>query len=226
MKKNKIPIWYNKVSSKRIFVAMAIATIVLLFIIFHTPKFNPSTDVCDNEYSFGYPMNSKPDVLSNCYNIHISNERIYHDDITMRATCCKSWHPKNKCEISPEAEGCVCEYILNTSINLAEKTCGFDEQIVEYSSHSIKYNCSIPVYQNSSNCIKSHLRTLADLSCSELLDYYENGNQCLKVNSMFCFTCRSCDRWKYPVIEYTDRVAHYLDYSDKQIFSEMWERCK
>lgn len=74
-------------------------------------KFNPATDVCDEDFSYGYPAslgeNNPPQ--DNCYDCHNSNERYGDGMMRIRCTCCSSWHPKNKCELDATTDGCVCD---------------------------------------------------------------------------------------------------------------------
>ena len=81
-----------------IIVIMAIYTILSIWFNWFPfqEKFNPATDVCDEwkvscDSGFkliGYYITREPEA---------PNRK------------CSSWHPKDKCQLNPEAEGCVCD---------------------------------------------------------------------------------------------------------------------
>lgn len=224
--------------------------IIALIIVFwwglatwHKDEFDPEKDDCDKW---------------KCLNCAGFDECIPEGEGCFTLKYCEEYHPKSKCEISPESPGCVCDEYSTY------KTC--EERIMHYKYHTLKelydaqrycsrlsYYCIIggeaiyigeeqtrqgwgdllnllnatilsvectteecPIEIKNGSCIKSHEATLSDLSCPELLDYYENGNEC--VNNMWVGPI-SC---KYPREEYD---IQKIDYSDKQILSEYLKRC-
>lgn len=75
------------------------------------------------------------------------------------------------------------------------------------------------------SCIKSHERGLSDLSCPELLDYYENGNECIKRQYPIWIMAiyNPCVQYKYPKMRC--KLFGMCDHFDKQILSEYIKGC-
>jgi len=87
---------------------------------------------------------------------------------------CFNWRSKNKCEINPETEGCVCdEYEQEMDFIKANKCSPYNYTIVsndEIWGDSIVSGCN-PIYiinYINGTCIRSHPQTLEDYNCSVL----------------------------------------------------------
>lgn len=110
--------------SINIIIVTTIALLVLIFIVgyfnggFSWQKFNPATDVCERDCitvlkEARIALNSREGLSSDTsldeeFDICTKNwKRSWADTEVLNE--CINWHPKNKCELNPEAEGCVCD---------------------------------------------------------------------------------------------------------------------
>lgn len=115
--------------------------------------FNSNTDVCDKYKIYNSIGCYKEDATEE----GLSCKKQYN--ISTYGNCIK-WHPKNKCELNPEAEGCVCDeyetivysiYVLGSDIKI-ETT---NKTILDYLKKNKDYNIDYAYTEPS--CIKSHL---------------------------------------------------------------------
>jgi len=107
--------------------------------------------------------------------------------------------PKGYCARHPDdADQCVCEDRMFESENTRYhwRVCEDMSQYVEGE------DCNI--FLDISTCNKSRKKTIADLNCTELRDYFENGRQCEGV-----WPHRVC---RYPHIKNNPSITNSLEH--------------
>ncbi len=102
-------------------------------------------------------------------------------------TRCIDWRNKNKCELNPNTEGCVCDEFEIPNIeycnDLKRKRSLICDTVNSTNPYQIDIEwCNWKQYQikqkcNTNNCIKAHKKTLEDLSCNALLSslFYDSN---------------------------------------------------
>ena len=158
-------------------ILIGFAFLFYAFGLFDKQEFNPEKDVCE-EY--------------NCYDKTVSLDNYGN----CNGTCIK-WHTMNKCELNINDVNCVCDeyeeeiwqadywYIMCDTNTGGGRTITGNKSYVEYEFNKFNDpdgNCrggeTLPhiLSGNSSKCIKSHKKTLKDLTCAELLNDYSKPN--------------------------------------------------
>ena len=118
-----------------IILAFTILGLGLLFLR-NISNFNPATDVCDEWKHCDYHCASS--FTENCED-HCSG---CCGDVPLEVEDkCISWHPKDKCELNPNAEGCICdEKIINSNFTKVVLDCKFGLRVNEF--NSIYFECN------------------------------------------------------------------------------------
>lgn len=130
--------------------------------------FNPDRDVCEEweccvkyEYNEGAIMPSVRIIESCLYRSQNCSSSEYSSFYNGK---CNKWRPKNKCELNPEAEGCVCdeyEKILLTVYRTINNTDILNLSVTSVTKwvkiETVNQGNDYLVYQILPDCIKSHL---------------------------------------------------------------------
>lgn len=191
-------------------IAIIIFVLGLLFVYEMLNDFNPETDVCDEQCPHGFVE---------CKHIKYGESR----------NGCLRWHKASKCELNPNAEGCVCdEYeqvkkinqlyvdeccfrfdlniLGNTTINLDDRKYRGNLVCVNadsnyYIINSLCNDSNNMFYEEKGECIKAHEPTIHDLTCEELKEgfMYPCGR-----NSI-CLSTTAGDKEKEYLLEILER---------------------
>lgn len=128
-------------------------------------EFNPDKDVClEWECCMNSNSNNCRDDISFVSCELLPNNGLHYN--------CKDWRPKTKCEIDPEAEGCICdEWELGVFLCDIKNRNDNSQLIKECKQINgiIKDGCCSP-------CISSHKPTIYDYSCQELFEHILKNN--------------------------------------------------
>jgi len=172
-----------------IIASLILIVFIVLWVIFtgqFKDKFNPSEDVCDSYGKTSWDGSK----------IYIYGE--------LNNPICQKWHSKNKCELNPEAEGCVCDeyeeipiekviidhYLAdNNSYEYTQNIVGNIIVTPENKNTKVRTekidNYTLMVFQVLPNCLKSHLPN----ECEKGNTNYVFDNSTCRIKNIFDYNC-------------------------------------
>lgn len=169
-------------------------------------QFNPEKDVCTSYKTIEYCNDGTLKTLKEGCN-----------DLRNLTTSCQEWRPKTRCEIDPEAEGCVCdEYSEETwkdFVYYYDTYRFFDyAKLLDFlkneSCHSFKvetYDGTNPMY----TCIVQTIKVKTNTFRGECLSAHE-ANECEKGNTDYTIDHGEC------------RLKELKDYSCNELNYAVW----
>ena len=164
--------------------ALVITIIILLFFIgwlFVTfdKAFNPDTDICDDWNYQCKLLHIDDEWIDDCYiNQEDYENKLIRDTGRMRIIC-DLWHPKNKCELNPNAEGCVCDEYPKPFFLVGTKTCLDDMCSTTY---YFRDNCSNDILIFNSSGARVEITTICEANEDRKCISSHLPNECEKGN--------------------------------------------
>ena len=173
--------------------AIVLIVLVVLWAIFTgrmgllNPKFNPEKDECD-EWINGIYSTDHCDEEPRFIGGDI-NKWMCLDDQEGSPYTCKSWHPKSKCQLDPNAEDCVCDEYETKIISNFYDSCETNfKNESEYLKHKYmgEYSCRRVTYLYFAN--GEHF-TIDEKDKASFIEFINNDVKLIEINCRY-INCR------------------------------------